>query len=64
MLMTEAEARVKWCPMAKSIEGVNRAYGSKPADDCYCIASDCACWRCAEPITGVGYCGLAGKPEE
>ena len=69
MLLTEKEAKTKWCPYAISAvrryeDGasvVNRRIGSgKPDVDCMCIAADCMAWRV---VSGLGYCGLAGKPE-
>lgn len=76
MLLTEEEARAKWCPhAADSNTGGNRVrygshdfdpqYGSEAAIDFPCIASDCMAWRSEINMnSGIarGYCGLAGKP--
>lgn len=77
MLLTEKEAKTKWCPYAISAvrryeDGasvVNRRIGSgKPDVDCMCIAADCMAWRAMSvkkdgETVKMGYCGLAGKPE-
>ncbi len=77
MLLTEKEARTKWCPFAvsavrryeDSVSVVNRRIGSgKPDVDCFCIATDCMMWRVVsvkkdDETVKLGYCGLAGKPE-
>ena len=62
-MMTEAEAKTKWCPFVR-IAGVRH-----PAAQC--IASACMAWRWTmtpEEAKGNvngprGYCGLAGVPE-
>jgi len=71
MLLTEAEARERWCPFARTYAvhetGAathNRGYGKgKPEPDCLCLASACMAWRWMpgtfEPP--LGYCGLAGS---
>jgi len=76
MILTEKEARRKWCPQT--------SYAPSPGEEipnfARCIASDCMAWRWAkdekrmldddgDPIgfgRGIvgGYCGFAGKPEE
>ena len=77
MLLTEKDAKTKWCPYAisavrryeDSASVVNRRIGSgKPDVDCMCIAADCMAWRAVsvkkdEETVKMGYCGLAGKPE-
>jgi hypothetical protein len=60
--MTEAEAKTKWCPMARVIWGqaaVNRELfdGSAPTT-CLCLASQCMAWRWDTHKDG--QCGLAG----
>ncbi len=63
MILTEEEARTKWCPHDKTERYNNFAAHNR------CIASDCMAWRWAKPIdefdgtvVRTGYCGLAGKP--
>ena len=75
-MMTEAEAKKKWCPRARITAGVhefnpishgpaaitNRCDTPTMTD---CLASECMAWRWEDiarrkPIDG--YCGLAGKP--
>lgn len=49
---TEAEAKSKWCPFARTANGledavaVNRVFAkSEPDKDCYCLGSGCMAWR-------------------
>lgn len=77
MLLSEKEAKTKWCPYAMSavrryadsVTVVNRRIGSgKPDVDCLCITTDCMAWRVVSvqkdnETVKMGYCGLAGKPE-
>ena len=73
--MTEEEAKTKWCPMARTSQGLgangfNRIDEGKPSKDSFCMASDCMMWR--EQLIRIentkselirieehGYCGLA-----
>ncbi len=51
MLLTEAEAKKKWCPYARGSAGENRAFktdADAPPADCSCIASLCMAWRWGE----------------
>ena len=76
-LLTEDEARAKWCPFARLPHGLNRV-GSASLDDgplisaaVCCIASVCMAWRWNEPwraqhpdeteLDNRGFCGLAGR---
>ncbi|NUO81952.1 hypothetical protein HUU05_17910 [candidate division KSB1 bacterium] len=77
MLLSEKDAKTKWCPFAisavrryeDSVSTINRRIGSgKPDVDCFCIAADCMMWRAVSVTKDnekvkLGYCGLAGKPE-
>lgn len=99
MLLTEEEAREKWCPFSRA-QGTGAELSHNRPDGSYnCIASGCMAWRWDErPLPGagpecetcggmggdpvhicpvckgtgrllrqrdvIGYCGLAGRPEE
>lgn len=57
MLMTEEEARKKWCPHARIVDGYSEGAGGcnrwvNKSDEILCIASRCMAWR------------SAGKPRE
>lgn len=67
-MMTEDEARTKWCPMVRFGEDdacSNRWTVYPNLIQCRCIASDCMMWRFGPDKTVVGdrlgYCGLAGS---
>lgn len=71
-MMTEAEARTKWCPFAfpkpfaLAVVGCNRNTG-RYEDSPKCVASECMAWRTesnylkptSAPVNG--FCGLAGR---
>ncbi len=74
MLVTEKEAKTKWCPAARvSDAGLGNRYPM--VDDltsgrafARCIASECMWWRwgCGSVPAGdesdrIGYCGMAGR---
>jgi hypothetical protein len=72
MLVTEEEAKKKWCPMVSFHVGFkSNVFDNKPGGSpahngsCFCIASDCMKWRWRESIWAgketLGYCGLGGK---
>lgn len=78
MLMTEEQARSKWCPHARASDqndpplSINRVRTNRPDADCLCIASGCMAWRTLSAadrvlssgiLEDVGYCGAFGKPE-
>lgn len=61
MIVTEEEAKTKWCPEVRS---------ENPGEEnMYCIGSACMAWRW-NPTPALtqdrsathGYCGKAGKP--
>lgn len=70
MILTEQEAKLRWCPFARITEhstdgvtSVNRWHGySSELDpsDPPCIGSMCMAWRPYDETRG--YCGLAGAP--
>ena len=68
MLLTEEQARQKWCPFATttSLSG-GRIFDTRGESKGFtlCIASACMAWRWVNPNTSsLGFCGLAGTPEE
>lgn len=80
MLLTEEEAKKRWCPHARvnAGPGFNRNSGGEPSRSALCIASECmawrfygAGWRTSETVGNysvehveLGYCGLSGSPEK
>lgn len=77
MIVTEAQAKESWCPLARCVPadrngnaivgvaaGYNRGHvdgGVLPA--ARCIGSDCMAWRWDHAGTNErGYCGAFGKP--
>jgi hypothetical protein len=64
-MMTEADAKQRWCPFARSpisdddgAAAVNRKLRGDPDLGCLCLASGCMAWRWYGD--DLGYCGLAG----
>lgn len=50
MLMTEEQARTKWCPHARIVDGYSEGAGGcnrwvNKSDEILCIASGCMAWR-------------------
>jgi hypothetical protein len=71
MLLTEEEARGKWCPFSRKAYKFSQGFESGPfsgacsfnrgnRQNCDCIASSCTSWRLWDSLRG--YCGLAGRP--
>jgi hypothetical protein len=66
-MYTEAEAKTKWCPLARAVRGdgvsaFNRGTDMKPDVATFCIASDCMSWRwelTKEPLPKGSNPGLA-----
>lgn len=75
-MMTEEEAKAKWCPFARLVltsEGFpsgNRFQENSFVGETRCIGSACMAWRkytavvqpMGTPKADYGYCGLAGRP--
>ncbi len=67
MLLTQEEAKQKWCPMAvEAGEGASthNRMGGKGSTGCYCIALECMSWRetgKARQRQLLGYCALIGE---
>lgn len=56
MILTEEEAKTKWCPEARANAGrtaigttLNRDDNGAPFVGCYCIGSACMAWRWRDP---------------
>lgn len=77
-MLTEEEAKTKWCPMARvpaftvdgSIVGSFNDPQEQQSGAARCLGSGCMMWRPALAWTppgaresGGGYCGLAGRPD-
>ena len=52
MILTESEAKFKFCPLLKTQEDKLK----------FCLVSTCMMWRWADKGQGTGYCGLAVSP--
>lgn len=67
MLVSETEAREKWCPFARVLKhtgsaaaAVNRTNQENLLGTC--LGSQCMAWRFGVLDDVNGYCGLAGQP--
>lgn len=70
MILTEDEAKTKWCPMGRRWTAGPSGAATTNVGAC-CIASGCMMWRRLSALDENGrmmtpevhgYCGLAGKP--
>jgi hypothetical protein len=64
MIVTENEARTKWCPHARDADlGGNRDSSGEQPQVATCIGSQCMAWRWLQTTkhSGRGYCGLSGS---
>lgn len=68
-MMTEAEAKTKWCPQVRFILWEDKVISTRAgfSEAGNCLASGCTAWRwcvdsSADDTDDYGYCGLAGKP--
>lgn len=65
-MMTEDEARQKWCPFARVGDGNNRSVSPgvlDPGSAIACIASDCMAWRWRAPKTEKRILPTGKQPE-
>lgn len=70
MILTEKEARTKWCPEIRWIKNGMELTCNRPSPWRHenCIASNCMFWRWGNGGNAyrneerVGYCGKGGKP--
>jgi len=70
-MMTESEARKKWCPFAVPFgtEGGTRAKDGSFTEPTRCLASECMAWRWGiegyeGECVGAGFCGMASAPRQ
>lgn len=68
-ILTEKEARARWCPMGRivtTVEKVTFVANRVEAQLPLCIASECMAWRLAHKDSAAneerGYCGAFGLP--
>lgn len=69
MLLTEEEAKTKWCPEVKILlsppqyeGGPHYIMTNRYNDSSYnCIASECMMWKKSLMEENKGYCGKTGK---
>ena len=67
MILTEDQAKTKWCPEVRLIEdhGKNILNNRGELGDVLCLASGCMAWRWATgEHKAKGYCGRAGEVKE
>jgi len=64
MILSEQEARNKWCPFARVRSGVNRHYDGTIMISTCCIASECMAWRSTDDDIDIGYCGLIDQTNQ
>lgn len=74
-MMTEEEAKAKWCPATMSSPAIYAPTGEglHAPGPFQCLASACMAWRWAYDSEGYpilasnsekkGFCGMAGRPE-
>lgn len=64
-ILTEQEAKERWCPLARAQRSENRQIDGSP-NNTQCIASECMAWRLAHKPSSngdeTGYCGAFGVP--
>jgi hypothetical protein len=53
MILSEEQAKTRWCPWARTVALVGSTVNRVPEDgrpdsDCMCIASECMAWRWSE----------------
>lgn len=69
MLLTEEEAKEKWCPQVRLGNDIGCNKNPNHKSGCSCVASECMMWREETEVRvkgGVGriygWCGLGGTP--
>ena len=75
MIVTDQEARQKWCPFAMAagsyedkpagtgITTFNRSDSGHADKNCMCLGSDCMAWRWHDERNKTGFCGVARRPK-
>jgi hypothetical protein len=78
MILTEEEAKTKWCPFARSFDvpendesdaiaitaGTNRVRSGRPDKWCLCIASQCMAWTWLGGTAGPRLRGYCGLAKQ
>jgi len=68
MIMTEQEAKLKWCPFARvayernrhngyAMTSYNRFESGAPSSSAHCVTKDCMAWQQVSADPNTGCCG-------
>lgn len=65
MILTETEAKTRWCPFAHYSHEHNRGTKNKepiPSIGARCLGSGCMLWRWSSLTDQTGFCGMGTHP--